>query len=77
MTLYFCYSLTTTWNPTFGYIKWTPYVALTISLLNIVSGRYVRQGMGRKTDTKYAELVCFHQFSLWNIAQNKSAKNQN
>ena len=48
MTLHFFYSLTTTQIPNFGYIKWTPYVALTSSFLNTGFDQYVRQGMGRK-----------------------------
>ena len=51
----FFYSLTTTQTPNFGYIKWTPDVALTGSFLDIVFGQYVRRGMGEKTATKNAE----------------------
>ena len=51
----FSYSLTATQTLSFGYIKWTPYVAFTDSFLYIVFGQYARQGMGKKTATKNAE----------------------
>ena len=52
MTLYLCYSLTGIQNPTFGYIKWTPDVALTGSFLDVVFGQYLRQEMGQKMPPK-------------------------
>ena len=67
MTLYFPYSLTATQTPTFGYIKWTPDVAVTNSFCDIVFGRYARQGMGKKTTTKNMEWVRCHYF-LVNIS---------
>ena len=48
----FYYSLTAIQNLTFGYIKWTPDVALTGSFLDILFGRYFRQGMGEKLPPK-------------------------
>ena len=48
MRLLLSYSLTTTLIPTFGYIKWGPYVVFTDSVLDITFGQYVRQGMGKK-----------------------------
>ena len=64
----FSYSLTDTWNLSFGYIKWTLYVAFTVTFLDIVFGRYDRQGMGRKTATKKVEWVRRRQVLLGNIA---------
>ena len=58
----FFYSLTATQTLTFGYIKFSPYFTFTVSFLDIVFGMYFRQGMGKKTATKNAELVYRHQF---------------
>ena len=55
MTLYFYSSSTATRTLTFRYMKWTPDVNLTGSLLDIVVGQYVRQGMCLRTATKNAE----------------------
>ena len=44
--------LTTTQTLTFGHIKWTPYVALTGSFLDMIFHRYFRQGMGKKLPPK-------------------------
>ena len=76
MTLHFFYSLTTTQIPNFGYIKWTPYVALTSSFLNTGFDQYVRQGMGRKNATKYVEWIRRRQFSFWNLAHVHFMKNE-
>ena len=43
----FSYSFTAIQTLTFGYIKWAPYVALTINFLDTVSGQYFRQDMGK------------------------------
>ena len=44
----FYYSLTDTKTLTFGYIKWIPDAAFTGSFLDIVFGKYVRRGVGKK-----------------------------
>ena len=44
----FSYYLTATQTLTFGNIKWTPDVAFTVSFIDIVFGRYFRQGMQEK-----------------------------
>ena len=64
----FSYYLTATRTLNFGYIKWTPDVAFTGSLLDIVFGQYFRQEMGKKTTTKTVEWVCHCQFLLGNLA---------
>ena len=46
------YYLTATQTLNFGYIKWTPDVAFTLSLPDIVFGRYFRQGMVQKLPLK-------------------------
>ena len=48
-----CYSLTTTWTLTFGYIKRTPYVDFTCSFLDIVFCQYSRQDTGKKLPQKF------------------------
>ena len=51
----FSYYSTATLTLTFGYIKWTPDIAFTGGLLDIMFGWYFRQEMGKKTATKNAE----------------------
>ena len=52
MISYFCYSFNLTRTPTFRCIIWTPYVALTASLLDVVFDQYGRQGMGGEMPPK-------------------------
>ena len=57
----FSSSLTATRNLNFAYIKWNPDVLFTGIFLDIVLGRYVRWGMGKKSDTKNPQWVlCCH-----------------
>ena len=55
MTLYFCCYLIVTGTPIFGYIKWTPDVALTGSFLGIVFCRYGRREIGENNATQKSE----------------------
>ena len=64
----FYYSLTAIQTITVLYIKWIPYVSFTGGFLDIVIGRYFRQGMGKKTATEKAECVYHFKFSLDNLA---------
>ena len=52
MKTYFCYYLTATQTPTFGYIKWTPDVSLTGSFIDIVFGQVFRRGMKKNCHQK-------------------------
>ena len=69
MKLYIFYSLTATQTLTFEYVKYTPDFSFTGSFLDIVSGQYIRLGMGEKNSTKNKQRVRRCQFLLVNIAR--------
>ena len=69
----FSYYLTATWTLTFGHIKLTPDVALNVSFLDIVLGRYFRQEMGNKLP--YADPA--GTLDSWSGTQNEQKNAQN